>query len=697
MTVADPAEPLRVQDLGVHPSLVIDIAVRRILREGQTTTTRLADAMRISPVLADQVIEKLRHDRLIEIQGSEGRSYQLQLSGPGRQLAIERMNASKYTGAVPVGLEEYTDMVTAQHLRPSITRESIHETFSDLVISDELLDELGPAIHAPGAIFLYGPPGTGKTSIAERMVNTGKDTVLIPHAVEVDSQVITVFDPMIHKAVDPQPERLDGRWIRCKRPSVIVGGEMVSSQLDLSYQADAGVYLAPLQMQANNGVLVIDDFGRQAVSPEELLNRWIVPLDRNVDFLRLDYGMKFSVPFLTKIVFATNLDPSGLADEAFYRRISSKILVPSIDDDAFDEVLRRVAKARGISVQPEAPALLRKGSRELGDGDLRPYLPAAIATLVTSIASYEGIAPMMDRAMVERAITMFFSRERDMRGDRGPEYTGPVGRPQVYSAVSNDSHEVKESINSIALDAILGSTEDLLWVKSPSQAREVSIELLNRLGLAVAGDEDADTIVDADLSFGIGDPLRVIRPGDVPLAKLLDEQLPRFQSAGARSLQLAANQNLLVEDLSVDPTTGLASGSEATRVIGRLVGEDVLVLIEIDDDGAERNAAKVDQLHAEFGKLLRTEVRSRDRCGYLGGGRFMVVIMGGVEQVPDAVLARLRKAWIEVRPGVESFSAGYAKADAVAKLTLVAAGHALLRAQKAGGDGWIEARTADYE
>ena len=698
MTVADPAEPLRVQDLGVHPSLVIDIAVRRILREGQTTTTRLADAMRISPVLADQVIEKLRHDRLIEIQGSEGRSYQLQLSGPGRQLAIERMSASKYTGAVPVGLEEYTTMVTAQHLRPTINRESIHKTFADLVISDELLDELGPAIHAPGAIFLYGPPGTGKTSIAERMVNTGRDSVLIPYAVEVDSQVITVFDPMIHEAVDPQPERLDGRWVRCKRPSVIVGGEMVASQLNLSFQADAGVYLAPLQMQANNGVLVIDDFGRQAVSPEELLNRWIVPLDRNVDFLRLDYGMKFSVPFLTKIVFATNLDPSGLADEAFYRRISSKILVPSIGDDAFDEVLRRVTKARGISLQPEAPALLRKGSRELGDGDLRPYLPDAIATLVTSIASYEGIAPMMDRAMVERAITMFFSRERDMRGKRGPEYTGPVGRPQVYTAISNDSLDVGESINSVALDAILGSTEDLLWVKSPSQARDVSVELLNRLGLAVAGDDsNADTIVDAELSFGIGDPLRVIRPGDAELAKLLDEQLPRFQSAGERSLQLAANQNLLVEDLSVDPTTGLASGSEATRIIGRLAGEDVLVLIEIDDDGAERTVAKADQLHAEFGKLLRTEVRSRDRCGYLGGRRFMVVIMSGVEQLPDAVLARLRKAWIDVRPGAESFSAGYAKADAVPKLTLVAAGHALLRAQKAGGDGWIEARAADYE
>ncbi len=710
MPVADPAEPLRVQDLGVPPGLVLDITVRRILREGQTTTMRLAERLRISPVLADQIIEKLRHDRLIEIQGAEGRSYVLQLSEPGRQLAKERMDASKYTGAVPVSLEAYNSAVNAQHHRPDIDRELIRKCFKDLVISDELLDELGPAIHTPGAIFLYGPPGTGKTSIAERMINTTKDSVLIPHSVEVDGQVVTVYDPMIHKAIEPQPDRLDRRWVRCERPSVIVGGEMQANQLDLNYQVDAGVYLAPLQMLANNGVLVIDDFGRQSLTPEQLLNRWIVPLDRDVDFLRLDYGAKFEVPFLTKIVFATNLDPSKLADEAFFRRIGSKILIPGIGDEAFDEVLRRVATARKITVQPEAPALLRRGSRELGDGDLRPYLPGAIATLVQSIAAYERIPMIMDRKMVERALLMFFSRERDMRGDDGPEYTGPMGVEQGLAAGTSTAGAVPSmgganlglgvggsESTSEALDAILGSTEDLLWVKSPLQAREVSADLINRLGLSLAAtDATGDGVINIDLSFGSGKRMVISRPTDETLAKLLDEQLPRYASAGERSLQLTATHNLLVEDLSVDPVTGLPTGAEATRLVGRLGEDDVLVLLEVDD-GASRADAATDAINGEFGKLLRNEVRSRDHCGYLGDGRFIVVILGGVDQEPESVLTRLREAWVEARPGVESFSAGFAKAGATPKMALIAAGHALLRASEAGGDGWVAADDTDYQ
>lgn len=698
MPVSDPAEPLRVQDLGIPPSLVLDIAVRRILREGSTTTMRLAERLCISPVLADQIIEKLRHDRLIEIQGAEGRSYLLQLSEPGRQLARERMDASKYTGALPVSLTDYASMVTAQHKRPTINRDNIRKSFDDLVISDELLDTLGPAIHTPGAIFLYGPPGTGKTSIAERMINTEKDTVLIPHAVEVDGQIITVYDPMIHHAVDPQPDRLDRRWMRCKRPSVIVGGEMQAHQLDLNYQNDAGVYLAPLQMLANNGVLTVDDFGRQSVTPEQLLNRWIVPLDRDVDFLTLDYGAKFEVPFLTKIVFATNLDPSQLADEAFYRRIASKILIPSIGDDAFDEVLRRVASARQITMQPEAPALIRKGSRELGDGDLRPYLPGALATLIASIAAYEGKAPVMDRPTVERALAMFFSTEKDMRGDHGPEYTGPLGTPQTLN--SGSSPTIAPPANeesSEALDAILGATGDLLWVKSADVARRISVELLKRLGLATATPETNPTqVIEIDLSFGAGDPLKAQRPQDPVLSALLDEQLPRFVAAGQRSLHLTAGENLMVDELSIDPETGLATGDEASKLVGRLGPEDVVVVLEIDPPVPGSKVAAKPSVLTAFARMLRTEIRTRDRSARLENGRFMVVIMGGVEQDPLMVLDRIKKAWVDVRKGTETFSAGYAVAGEKAKFALVAAGHALLRAQGSGGDTWVEATDADF-
>lgn len=691
MSVADPAEPLRVQDLGIPPSLVLDIAVRRILREGQTTTMRLAERLRISPVLADQVIEKLRHDRMIEIQGAEGRSYILQLSEPGRQFAVERMESSKYTGAVPVSLDEYTRVVVAQHQRPTITPDSIRTAFKDLVISDELLGQLGPAIHTPGSIFLYGPPGTGKTSIAERMINTEHDTVLIPHAVEVDSQIITVYDPMVHVAVDPQPERLDRRWMRCERPSVIVGGELQARQLDLSYQADAGVYLAPLQMIANNGVLTIDDFGRQSLTPEQLLNRWIVPLDRDVDFLSLDYGAKFEVPFLTKIVFATNLDPSKLADEAFYRRIGSKILVPPITDEAFDEVLRRVGEARGIPIQPEASSILRKGSRVMGDGDLRPYLPGAIATLVNSIAAYEGTSPVMDRVTLERALVMFFSTEDDMHGTSGR--VGSGGRGEAADA-DGSGIDTDESVR--LYSSVLAAAEDLLWVDSAEAARKVSLDMIADLGLTEApADATAVEVVDVDLSFGSGAPLRVLRPRDHAFAGLVEQQFHRYAAAGERSLALAAGQHLLEQELSIDPVTGLVTGEVAVNLIGRLGEDDVVATLAFDRTDV---GSAADERRAAFARVLREQVRSRDRCGYLGDGRFVVVILGGVEQDPTAVLDRVRDAWSGGGSvTTETFSGGYARAGDAPNLALVAARNALQRARDAGGDALVEAIDSDYQ
>lgn len=690
MAVADPAEPLRVQDLGIPPSLVLDIAVRRILREGQTTTMRLAERLRVSPVLADQIIEKLRHDRMIEIQGAEGRSYVLQLSEPGRQFAIERMESSKYTGAVPVGLDEYRRVVEGQHERPTITPDSIHDSFSDLVIAEDLLGQLGPAIHAPGAIFLYGPPGTGKTSIAERMINTQHDTVLIPHAVEVDSQIIAVYDPMIHRAVDPQPERLDRRWIRCERPSVIVGGELQAQQLDLSYQADAGVYLAPLQMIANNGVLTIDDFGRQVLTPEQLLNRWIVPLDRDVDFLSLDYGAKFEVPFLTKIVFATNLDPSELADEAFYRRIASKILIPPIEDDAFDEVLRRVGEKTQITIQPEAASILRNGSRVMGDGDLRPYLPGAIAMLVTSIAAYEGTTPVMDRDTLERAMTMFFSTEADMIGRSRTEQDGaPDGSGRATASPKVDPEEQAR-----LYEAVLSATEDLLWVGSAETARKVGVGLLAGLGLGVASPSaEADEVLDVDLSFGVGEPLRVTRPRDDAFSVLVDRQLRRFVAAGERSLELSAGQYLLEKELSIDPGTGLITGDAATNLVGRLGADDVVVVIAFDQGGSDVDVAERDRV---FAGVLRDQVRTRDRSAYLGGGRFLTVILGGVDQEPAAVLDRIRAAWEDQAIGSEAFTAAFARAGEAPKLAVTAARNALQRAQESHDPAWVEAVNSDY-
>ena len=332
------------------------------------------------------------------------------LSGLGREQAVERMQLQRYAGAVPVSLESYTAVVAAQELQVEIHQETMQEAFHDLVVSDDLLDELGPAARAKGAIFLYGPPGTGKSAIAERLIRVQTDAVLVPYAVEVDGQVILVFDPVVHKPVAEQPEGIDRRWVLCQRPCIIAGGELTLSELDLTFEHASGVYLAPLQMQANCGILVIDDLGRQSVTPEQLLNRWIVPLDRRVDYLTLSYGVKFVVPATAKIVFSTNLDPSALGDEAFFRRIRSKVMVPGMTDEQFDQVLRLVSTKMSVSVSKDAPPYLRWLSRHRGDGDLRPYLPVAICELVESVCGYERLPVRLDRAMVDRVMALYFAQ-----------------------------------------------------------------------------------------------------------------------------------------------------------------------------------------------------------------------------------------------------------------------------------------------
>jgi hypothetical protein len=403
--------PRTIEDLGIPIALVQDLVVRLAFVEGRTSTVRLSERLAINPTVMTPVVEGLRDLKVLEVTGLEGRDYQLTLTEEGRRQATERMQMCRYTGAAPVSLDSYRAVIRVQHAELDLDIGVLREAFGDLTVRDGLLAEIGPAVMGRGAMFIYGPPGTGKTSIAERLRKVHQDYVLLPYAVEVDSQIITVFDPVIHIPAPEQPSDVDPRWILCERPFITVGGELTGDVLDLAFQSSSGIYLAPLQMQANNGILVIDDFGRQTLRPEELLNRWIVPLDRRVDYLSLDYGVKFEVPFDPKIVFSTNLEPEELGDEAFYRRIQSKVLVPPIDDEQFDEVLRRAAESAGVQVTPDAPEHLRWVSRELGDGDLRPYLPHAVCQILEAICAFEGRPLVLDPNMVERIGHMYFTRD----------------------------------------------------------------------------------------------------------------------------------------------------------------------------------------------------------------------------------------------------------------------------------------------
>jgi len=378
--------------------------------EGFSSLAGLSRAIRISLPIVDMVFKHMRQQQLVEIKGMSGNDYQFVLSAAGKQLASERFQVSQYAGACPVGLKEYHAATKAQTARINIDRRILRQAFSDLVVSDRMLDQMGPAIISQTSIFVYGPTGNGKTSLAERMLRVYQDAVMIPYAVEVDNQIISVYDPVVHHPIDHDNADVDPRWILCKRPCILVGGELIPSMLELRLDETSGIYAAPLQMKANNGILLIDDFGRQLMSPRDLLNRWIVPLDRRVDYLTLRYGVKFQIPFELMVVFSTNLEPSDLADEAFLRRIHNKIYVEAVDAPSFDQIFGRVVQARNIQAEADSAEYLRKLCLREGRTELRACYPSDICNILLSIGRYEGRPPQMTKPELERAAALYFAR-----------------------------------------------------------------------------------------------------------------------------------------------------------------------------------------------------------------------------------------------------------------------------------------------
>jgi predicted ATPase with chaperone activity len=405
-----PPVPQTFAALGISETLVLDLMLRRMVIEGFSSMTGLSRSIRVALPIVDLVFKHMRQQQLVEIKGMSGNDYQFVLSAAGKQLAGERFQVSQYAGACPVSLTEYHAATKAQQARISVDRRLLRQAFSDLVVSDKMLDQMGPAIISQTSIFVYGPTGNGKTSLAERMLRVYQDAVMIPYAVEVDNQIISVYDPVVHHPVDHDDADVDPRWILCKRPCIVVGGELIPSMLELRLDESSGIYAAPLQMKANNGILLIDDFGRQLMSPRDLLNRWIVPLDRRVDYLTLRYGIKFQIPFELMVVFSTNLEPSDLADEAFLRRIHNKIYVEAVDSSAFDQIFTRVVASRNIQAETDSAEYLRKLCLREGRTELRACYPADICNILLAIGRYEGRPPQMTKPELERAAALYFAR-----------------------------------------------------------------------------------------------------------------------------------------------------------------------------------------------------------------------------------------------------------------------------------------------
>jgi hypothetical protein len=405
-----PPVPQSFKDLGVPESLVMDLVLRRLLIEGYSSLASLSRSLRLAVPIVDAVFKHMRSQQLVEIKGMTGNDYNFLLSAAGKQLAGERFQVSQYAAACPVSLKEYNAATKAQSAKVEVDRRMLRQAFSDLVVSDRMLDQLGPAIISQNSIFVYGPTGNGKTSLAERMLRVYQDGILLPYAVEVDSQIISLYDPVVHTPLETDRDDVDPRWILCKRPCIVVGGELIPSMLELRLDEASGIYAAPLQMKANNGILIIDDFGRQLMSPRDLLNRWIVPLDRRVDYLTLRYGVKFQIPFELMVVFSTNLEPSDLADEAFLRRIHNKIYVEAVDAQSFDQIFARVIQARGLQAESDTAEYVRKLCLREGRSELRACYPADICNILNSIGRYEGRPPVMTKPELERAAALYFAK-----------------------------------------------------------------------------------------------------------------------------------------------------------------------------------------------------------------------------------------------------------------------------------------------
>lgn len=412
----------RLEDTGLNLLNVADLVLKVLYFGGYMPGHQIADIVKLPFTgVLDGVMEFLKREKFVEVRGSGGlgeAGYQYLISSKGADKAREAMERSQYAGPAPVTLTQYVTAMREQNReRLIVHEEEMKSIMNNLVISDEMLGRIGPAVNSGKSIFLYGPPGNGKTTVAEavgRMVLGGN--LWIPHAFDVDGQIIRVFDNVNHEVAEPEEQRVrmgtgvmpDPRWIRIRRPMIMVGGELTLAGLDLVYDDTNKYYEAPFQVKANGGMFLIDDFGRQQVRPRDLLNRWIVPLEKGVDFLTLATGRKIELPFFVLIVFSTNIDPRDLVDEAFLRRIRHKIEITDPTYEQFREIFKRVCASKGIKYDEQALAYLLKEWYINKDRKLRSVHPRDILNQLLDIATYLNKPPMLTKEMIDRAAASYF-------------------------------------------------------------------------------------------------------------------------------------------------------------------------------------------------------------------------------------------------------------------------------------------------
>ncbi|MCA9968697.1 MAG: ATP-binding protein [Anaerolineales bacterium] len=419
--------PMALEDLGVSNRLVSDIAFRILFNEGDASVVRVSEVLGIHARIIDQLLSRMKQEHLVEVTkaGSLGSlSFTYSLTQAGMERARDAFERSQYVGRLPVTIDDYTNAILIQaKTKIRVRPDQVKAALNSLILPENFHRKIGPAVNAGTSLFLYGPPGNGKTTIAEaigKLLSAG-EPIWLPDALTAGGQIIRLFDPLVHIPIkeddismhtgmvgNTDKLKVDRRWRLFERPVVMVGGELTMDSLDLRYEPIAKVYEAPLQLKANGGMFLIDDFGRQQISPQQLLNRWIVPLESNIDFLRLQSGQSIEVPFRQLIVFSTNLDPGDLVDGAFLRRIQMKVEVGGPEERLFYQIFTLSCRAYNLPFDKNSFLhLLQKWYRE-PSRTMQAVHPRDIVKTVVSICDYENMQPRLTPELIDEACESYF-------------------------------------------------------------------------------------------------------------------------------------------------------------------------------------------------------------------------------------------------------------------------------------------------
>ena len=413
--------PLRMADTGIDQSMLVDLASKLLLTRGRLRLLDLVEQMKLSASIIEELLQAMRQDGLIEInrQGSSDLGLDGRLTDAGRVRAQDALKRNRYVGPAPVSLDAFTAMIRQQASQtPSINRALVLAAFSDLVIPSDLLDRLGAAMNSRRAILLYGQPGSGKSFLGHQLSRLLPGSSYIPYAIAIGGEIVQVFDPYIHQPITAESEsaqasragasRGDHRWVNCQRPVVVAGGELTLEMLDLRFDATLGFYQAPPHVKALGGLFMIDDLGRQLVSSRDLMNRWIVPLERGVDYLSTHTGLKFEVPFEMTVVFSTNFVPTELADEAFLRRFGHKIHIGAVSPRDYKRLFEKACSELQVTFSIDAfEWLIVERHARLKRPMLAAY-PRDLVGRVRDLALYYGQNPAMSAETLDHAWQTYF-------------------------------------------------------------------------------------------------------------------------------------------------------------------------------------------------------------------------------------------------------------------------------------------------